>query len=533
MKYKELQAQMNAFDKTQFNEINIAVLSNIILEPYFNLLTTRIFVEDKIFPNITPVPYEEYQSNDYTENLKQANIIMVLLNFEALCPNISNGIYSDKKETESILSEIRQSCMGIWDYLQSNSAGQVIWFGFEDYYNKENIVTGNIYLCENIVGKLNNELYDLLNGQAAFIDLKRLIAEVGIENSYDEKSKYRWNSPYSQQLIERIAGEIYKQYLISTGKTKKCIIVDCDNVLWGGILSEDGIENIKLGSTGIGRSYQDFQRFLLSMYYRGVILAVCSKNDPDDVMIMFREHSEMILREEHISCFQVNWDKKADNIRKTAEILNIGLDSIVFIDDNPFETEAVKSMLPDVTAILYDRNNVYGQLSCFNLKNNVDINTINLRNNTYKTNRLREDLKSQQTDYNDYLNALDMNITIKETVPAEYSRISELSQRANRCTNGKRYTTGGITEKIKDEGCNFYSVYVSDKFADLGLVGAIGINDHLLELICLSCRALGRNVEDKIIHFIQSKHSINDIYFAPTGKNEGFKMFLKDIVREV
>ena len=146
--------------------------------------------------------------------------------------------------------------------------------------------------------------------------------------------------------MEAAVKEIQKQYFIEQGITKKCLVLDCDNVLWGGILSEDGIENIKLGGSGFGRTYQDFQRFVLSLYYHGVILAVCSKNDLPDVMNMFHEHSEMILKEEHIACFQVNWENKPDNIRRIAETLNIGLDSMVFLDDSPVEIEAVKSILP-------------------------------------------------------------------------------------------------------------------------------------------------------------------------------------------
>ena len=122
-------------------------------------------------------------------------------------------------------------------------------------------------------------------------------------------------------------------------------------MLWGGILSEDRIENIKLGGNGWGRIYQDFQRFVLSLYYHGVILAICSKNDLPDVLRMFHEHSEMIMREEYIACFQVNWEDKPSNIQKIAEKLNIGLDSMVFVDDSPVEIEAVKAILPKVTTI--------------------------------------------------------------------------------------------------------------------------------------------------------------------------------------
>ena len=109
--------------------------------------------------------------------------------------------------------------------------------------------------------------------------------------AYDTKGKYRWNAPYSSNLIARISQEIHKQYLVGNEITAKCIVLDCDNVLWGGILSEVGIENIVLGANGLGREYQDFQKFMLSLFYHGVILTVCSKNDRADVMKVFREHN--------------------------------------------------------------------------------------------------------------------------------------------------------------------------------------------------------------------------------------------------
>ena len=148
----------------------------------------------------------------------------------------------------------------------------------------------------------------MLTGNDNYIDIKSIIAKVGIESAFDDKGKYRWNTPYSRKLLGEIAQEVHKRYLIDNGITKKCVVLDCDNVLWGGILSENGIEHIQLGSSGLACSYQNFQRFMLNLYYHGVIITVCSKNGKLDVLHMFKEHDEMILKEEHIACFCANWD---------------------------------------------------------------------------------------------------------------------------------------------------------------------------------------------------------------------------------
>ena len=248
-------------------------------------------------------------------------------------------------------------------------------------------------------GRCNGRTRDVYKRQ-------HLIAKTGITNAYNSKGKYRWNAPYSKLLVEAVVQEIYKQYQSEMGITPKCLVLDCDDVIWGGTLSEDGIDNLKLSGSGFGRLYQDFQRFVLSLYYHGVILAVCSKNDLSDVLTMFREHSEMILKEEHISCFQVNWEDKPSNIQRIARKLNIGLDSMVFVDDSPIEIEAVKAMLPEVITIQFKRDMEYEQFTCFNLKNNVSIADVEKRNETYRTNGFREELKSKYTDYADYIAAL-------------------------------------------------------------------------------------------------------------------------------
>ena len=315
------------------NLLHIALISNIIFEPYFLPLIKQYFGGNTA---IFPIPFGEHTEAEYQTQVRSADLIVVWLNIEALLPG---QFYSLEKQD---LDETIALCKKLYADLTSISHVKILWFLFEDYAIPLSAAVGHVY--HDFADKLNLTLRDTLGDQLLFIDLKHLIAEVGISNAYDSKSKYRWNAPYSKILIEAAVKEIHKQYLIEKGITKKCLVLDCDNVLWGGILSEDGIENLKLCNSGVGRVYQDFQRFVLSLYYHGVILAVCSKNDLTDVLRIFREHSEMILKEKHIACFQANWEDKPSNIQKIAEKLNIGLDSMVFVDDSPVEIGAVKAM---------------------------------------------------------------------------------------------------------------------------------------------------------------------------------------------
>lgn len=498
--------------------LQIITISNVILEPYFVSNLKEYLGDNLIVSNIL---FEEYLGIENQTKISSADLIVVWMNFEGL-RSISNnfGFRPEQKPDEHL-----GLCKKLNDDLVRISGAKIIWFSFENYDVHLTEVIGHTY--NSFLDRLNLALQDILDKSTSFIDLKHLVAEVGISNAYDTKGKYRWNAPYSKKLINVAVKEICKQYYIEKGITKKCLVLDCDNVLWGGILSENGMEELKLSSSGLGRVYQDFQRFVLSLHYHGVILAICSKNDLSDVLVIFRNHSEMILKEEHIACFQVNWVDKPSNIKGIAEKLNIGLDSMVFVDDSIVEIEAVKSMIPDVTAILFKRDMEYNQFSCFNPRNNISLSDIEKRNETYRTNEFREELKSEYIDYADYINALQIKTDIHKATPIEYSRISELTQRTNKCTNGKRYTVDKIKERVTSHEINLYSISVSDRFSDLGIVGAIEIEGDTLTLFSLSCRALGREIEKEMISFISENHpKANRVEFQSTGKNEDIKSIL-------
>lgn len=501
----------------------ITLLSNICFEPYLRTFLKAQFFHLSYDTQFHSILYEEYQDN--IEGLISSDLIVVCLNFEMFYTELSNEILSGKVTCEAIKDDCIDKCRKLYLHIKNHTKSPIIWFGFEDYYPVQENNYGALVPFEGVVDQLNLTLNDMLK-EDTFIDFKRLIASVGIRNAYDTKGKYRWNAPYSKELISHMAYEIHKQYLIITGNTKKCLVLDCDNVLWGGILSEEGMSGIQIGESGLGRSFQDFQRYLLDLYYHGVILAISSKNDESDVLHVFREHTGMVLKEEHIACFRCNWDNKTDNIRNISDSLNIGLDSIVFVDDSVFEVESAKEILPEVTAVLYKRDTIYDALSCFNLKRDVDIQVVRERTNTYKTNTLRYQLHKSSSSFEDYVSSLEMVVDIHETKNYELARISDLTQRTNKCTNGRRYTLENLKEKIELHNYKLYTVCLSDKFSNLGIVGVLGIKDGTIDLFSLSCRALGRNVEKQMIEF-SLKKNVNKVCFCSTTKNEGIEFLFE------
>lgn len=496
------------------NNTRIVLLSNINLLPYFNPFLKEYFSPAKI--KIDFVPYAEYSKREYVDSLNSADYVVICLNAEAFT---TNG--DALEETLICMSE------QIYNYVLSLKSKNVIWFLFEDYYLKYQLVCG--FLLEGLIDRVNSKLAEKFcgNTKVKTIDLKFIIAQVGIEHAYDLKNKYRWNAPYSKKLVRFLANEVYKQHLINLGDTKKCLILDCDNVLWGGTLLDDGIEGIQISVTGAGQQYREFQKFILYLYRHGIILAVCSKNEESEVLRVFREHTGMLLKEEHIACFRCNWDNKPDNIRDISETLNIGIDSIVFVDDSTFEIESVRAMLPEVTAILYKRDTIYDELSCFNLKHDVDPQVVKERTNTYKTNVLRSELHKSSLSYEDYILSLKMVVDIHETKIHELSRISDLTQRTNKCTNGRRYTLENLKAKLALHNYKLYTVCLSDRFSDLGIVGVIGIESNCLDLFSLSCRALGRGIEEKMLQMVEKE--IDNAFFVETGKNKSLIDIIKSL----
>lgn len=493
----------------------IAWISNILFEPHLSGCLVDSFFKSGLNVEYVYVPYDGmYEENN---KLMEASLVVVILNFESMYPNLTTQLLKKITSTSDIICDGTLRCRELYSFIKKHTDAPIVWFGFEDYCFRDVALFGRALFCGGVVDQLNlkiaSELPDI-----SFVDFKHLIADVGISETFDLKGKYRWNAPYTKTIVKQMVEEIHKQYKIHIGKTKKCLVLDCDNVLWGGILSEDGIDGITLSNVGLGRPFWDFQCLVLRMYYHGVILAICSKNDEDDVLKVFREHSGMILREEHISCFQCNWDNKPENIRKISESLNISLDSIVFVDDSKFELDGVKASCPEVTTVLYNAKFANNDFDCFNLRLDVDKKTVEIRTNTYRTNAKREELRRKVNTFEEYLRSLDMKLDIHPTDNHELMRVSELLQRANKCTNGVRYTVKQLKVLLANEAVSLYTVHLSDKFSELGIVGAIGIKDKVVELFCLSCRALGRSIENNMVSFVK-QNGVTTVRFHNTGKN--------------
>lgn len=298
-------------------------------------------------------------------------------------------------------------------------------------------------------------------------------------------------------------------------KRKKCLVLDLDNTLWGGILGEDGIDGIKIGGDYPGNSFTCWQQSLLELKKSGVMLAVCSKNNESDVLEAWEKNPFMVLRKDDFVTWRINWHDKASNLKELAEELNIGFDSMVFIDDNPSERELIRTLLPTVEVPEfpdkpYQLIAFYDKLINDNFKVYSVTEEDKAKTEQYKANENRLSQQTKFADYNDYLRSLEIKIDIMPLDEYNLSRIAQMTQKTNQFNlTTRRYTENDI-QQLSKEGCIIYCVCVSDKYGDSGITGEIIVrsegNDVVsIDTFLLSCRILGKGIEFAFLDTILNK----------------------------
>jgi FkbH-like protein len=301
------------------------------------------------------------------------------------------------------------------------------------------------------------------------------------------------------------------------GKSRKCLVLDLDNTVWGGVIGDDGLAGIKLGQgSAAGEAHLAVQRMALELRARGVVLAVCSKNEDDAARLPFREHPDMLLREDHIAVFQANWTDKAANLRAIAETLNIGVDALVFLDDNPAERMQVRRELPLVgvpelpeDVALYPRALAaagYFEAVSFS-KEDRD------RAAYYQSNAQRAQALTATDDIEGYLASLDMVCTIGGVDPSNRARVAQLINKSNQFNlTTRRYSEREVQDLESDASRHAIQIRLSDKFGDNGLISVIIADRRAdaweIDTWLMSCRVLGRHVEDAALaHLVSAARS--------------------------
>lgn len=355
-----------------------------------------------------------------------------------------------------------------------------------------------------------------------------------IEWKYYFTSQLAFNAKLAADFKRWFAG-VQNQLAL---KRKKCIVLDLDNTLWGGVLGEDGIEGIKIGGDYPGKAFLYFQKSLVELSKTGVILAVCSKNNETDVKECWEKNPFNIINEKYISSYRINWNNKADNIKEIAAELNIGLDSFVFIDDNPTERELVKQTLPQVEVLDFPEQ-PYKLPSFIEEITEKYFKVYSLteedkkKTEEYKANAKRASEQQKFADMDSFIKSLEIKMKIQSANKMNISRIAQMTQKTNQFNlTTRRYTEGDLNSMIAS-GTKIWCLSVSDKFGDSGITGCIIVKDGEIDELLLSCRILGKGIEKgfvaQILRLLKNE-GLSELKAAyiPTSKNAQVKDFYEN-----
>ena len=403
---------------------------------------------------------------------------------------------------------------------------------------------GESIKISNAVNEVNNFMYELSlkHPSVYYVETKNFILNNLSENILDWRYFFM-----SKTIINPKLKLHFNNWFNTTIKNcfqprKKCLVLDLDNTLWGGILGEDGINGIKLGESYPGNCFKRFQEYILEIKNAGIILSICSKNNFSDVKELFNNHEEIVLQLDDFLHIKCNWENKADNINQIAKELNIGLDSIVFIDDNPTEREIVKMMLPDVTVPDFPKKPF--DLIEFIDKINLEFFSVSKlsdedkkKTQLYKENEKRKQLRNTIISFEDYIKNLKIKLNISLAKETNISRLTQLSQKTNQFNlTTRRYSEHDIINYINSGNFVFY-IDVSDKFGGSGITGlAILLIDNenlIIDTFLMSCRVLGKTIEKVFLHellnyFKESEYRFIKSSWIQTKKNQQTKSFFDD-----
>lgn len=473
----------------------LAILSNINIDPLKNQLQKIDSFEFYV------AGYNQWQSELLKPHaglsMFKPDVIFLYLNAEELQQEIQDVIscietYLSKNErTQFLVSTISYPPYSVETYAQKNSQKTT---DFNDSLRG----------------------FSTQNKSVFVLDFNRLISLHGYKTLFDEKYWYLGRIKFSTTGFNVLANELKNVLNCWYGKTKKALVVDLDNTIWGGVVGEDGWQNLQLSNEGIGLIYLDFQKKLKALQQTGVLLAICSKNNEKEVREVFEKNTNMILKWDDFVAHFVNWEQKSDNLVALADSLSLGLDSFVFIDDSPRERELVQQTLNEVTVpdfptdfATLNRWFVIDVVYPYFAKTKFTNEDLQ-KTNQYKRNIDRNEIK-QKLDYKSFLAQLEIKLTIAQASVDVATRIAQLTQKTNQFNlTGKRYTEVEIGAMLANPNMKIFTCEYDDKFGKEGLIGCAIINTAAdkaeIDTFLLSCRVLGREVEFQFLN-----HLINEL----------------------
>ena len=566
----KLQRQI-AESNSEFPLVKFAILAST----NFDFLKPALVVSgfaDRIALDVHVTGYNQIDQEVLLDNSEfakfKADMSLVYVRAEDIVPAILDDLTSSSEEYVASLVDAVIARYVNW-FEKLNQAGtEVICFGFvrPGYSYSTMRDFAHEHGQSAVWSRLNNELVvsAARYSNVTVIDLEAVVRRVGWTNWHDPKlwslAKISGGASHSAEIVDEFMPLIRER----AGRRRKCLVLDLDNTMWGGIIGEDGVENVKLGEDYPGDIYRTIQRMVCGLRDQGVLLALNSKNNEPDAKEMFDTHPEMLLAWDDVTIHKVNWSPKSENLKVIAASLNIGLDSLVFLDDNPAEIEQVISTLPEVTVVqvpadLSKYPDVFQQLArLFDGKTSSEEDLKRAR--MYKENQKREKLHQSATTMEDFWPSLNMKSTVESINTTNKQRVLQLLTKTNQFNvTTKRHDDSFISAIRESDDWLSYVVRLSDRFGDNGIVMVVLVEcdkkdgSAEIDTFLMSCRVIGRTLEQKIIStigadlrergistlhasYVRSRKNdlvsnlFDDLGFSETGSSDEGKTYQLDVM---
>lgn len=471
----------------------------------------------------------------------EPDVVIVAVQTRDIAPELWDAVPLDAKDIDSIVERTLDSFDAMVRAFRASSPASLVIHGLEQpVLASQGLLDHQVESGQSgAIRRINAGLREIAaHHKSVFVlDYDALIARHGRLRWHDEQKWLTVRMPIAAEFHREMAGEWLRMLHPLTGRIAKVVVTDLDNTLWGGVVGEDGPTGIRLGIEYAGAPFRSLQQAMLDLHRRGVLLAIASKNNEKDALEVIDGHEQMVLRREHFAAMRINWNDKAQSLREIAEELNVGLDALAFIDDNPVERDRIRRELPAVFVLdLPESPLEYTRaLREFPAFERLSVSVEDLeRGRYYAGQRRRTDLERSVSSVEDFYRSLDQEMEVAVVDSATLSRVAQLTQKTNQFNvTTRRYNEQQISQ-MERAGAQIFSVRVKDRFGDNGLVGvAIGKLEgsrYAIDTFLLSCRVIGRTVETAMLAWlVDEARSLGALEiegeFLPTKKNEPASRF--------
>lgn len=536
LKYIRAYSKIKRTAKKRSPRFSINLITNFTDDVLEKVLGGICIVEGTFSkPKIIRAPYKQYHLvlKDKSDALYKSkpNISFIFFDINPY----QHGEFTDSsKHVEETLSDIRAYCDAIKTLVVVSLSPLPYNSPYGHFYSDDPVFIRAKEWNDRLVS-LSKETSNLY-----VFDTNKIVYQLGEGHVRDTRGSYAFDIPFTNDFFVALCHEWFACIRAITGRSRKCIVLDLDNTLWGGVVGETGPLGISLGPGYPGVAFQNFQRTLLRLWERGIILAVASKNNLNDVLEVFEKNPHVILKEEHFASIRANWNDKSDNIADIAKELNIGTDSMVFIDDSPLERERMRKERPEVLVPEFSiaPEEYVGTLLSLNVFHQMSLTAEDKKKGKmYSEERQRTAVLKKAKSKKEYIAELGINLRVFEGAENDIARVSQLTQKTNQYNiTTKRYSEADIRSLMRS-GWHVYSAEVADKFGEYGvvIVAIVEIKDEVarLDTFLMSCRVMGRDVEFTFLEYIIRKMHAEGCkkmtaQFIPTKKNIPSKNFLSD-----